>query len=293
MAASTTGDAGAPAVSPGAGAIPSGAAGASLRRPATPAAGPALDRILRAARQGLGATGRVPPLAAIAREAGVSRFTLHRLVGSRPDLLRALDAEPDPTTRDRIRTQAAEMLAEHGLAHLSMDAVAERAGVSRASLYRLFPGKDALFREVVRAHAPFTPVATCLAEHAGEPPERVMPLLAEVALGSVEGRLGLYRTILLEVSGPDADAELGRELAFAEMIVPLAAYVVRQMDEGRLRRMDPVLALQAFAGPVVMHLITRPLAERTFGFDMPLREVGRRLAAAWLRAMSPDPDTAP
>lgn len=280
MAAATSRDPGAPSV-------------LTHPRPAAPAAEPALERILRAARRELGSTGRVPPLAAVARSAGVSRSTLHRLVRSRAALLRALDAAPDPTARERIRARAAEMLGEHGLAHLSMDELAERAAVSRASLYRLFPGKDAVFREVVRDHAPFTPVAACLAEHSGEPPERVMPLVAETALRSVEGRLRLFRTILLEVSGPDADAELGRELAFAQLIFPLSAYVLRQMDEGRLRRMDPVLALQAFAGPVVMHLITRPMAERAFGFAVPLPEVGRQLAAAWLRAMRPDPEPMP
>ena len=76
------------------------------------------------------------------------------------------------------------------------------------------------------------------------------------------GRVGLFRTLLLEVSGPDADAELARDLALAEMISPLVDYVTGQMAQGRLRRTEPLVALQAFAGPLIMHLITRDIAER-------------------------------
>ncbi|MFT4199286.1 TetR/AcrR family transcriptional regulator [Gordonia sp. (in: high G+C Gram-positive bacteria)] len=48
------------------------------------------------------------------------------------------------TTRERLLTVADEMLAEKGIRATTMSAVAERAGVSRAWLYRLFPDKNAL-----------------------------------------------------------------------------------------------------------------------------------------------------
>ena len=35
----------------------------------------------------------------------------------------------------------------------------------------------------------------------------------------------------------------------------VAGYLDQQMAAGRLRRMDPVLAMQALAGPIVMHLL--------------------------------------
>jgi hypothetical protein len=63
------------------------------------------------------------------------------------------------------------------------------------------------------------------------------------------------------------------------------------MADGRLRRMDPVLALMAFAGPLIMHLITRDLVQRAFGFDAPLEIVAEELSSAWLRAMKPGEET--
>jgi AcrR family transcriptional regulator len=43
-----------------------------------------------------------------------------------------------------ILAAAAELLLAHGLAAISMDAVAERAGVSKATIYRRWPTKEAL-----------------------------------------------------------------------------------------------------------------------------------------------------
>jgi hypothetical protein len=40
----------------------------------------------------------------------------------------------------------------------------------------------------------------------------------------------------------------------------LMRYLSEQMAAGQLRRMDPVLAVQLLAGPIVTHEMTRPLA---------------------------------
>jgi AcrR family transcriptional regulator len=56
------------------------------------------------------------------------------------------------TSRKAILASASELLLEHGLSSVSMDAVAERAGASKATIYRWWPSKellalDALFSE--------------------------------------------------------------------------------------------------------------------------------------------------
>src|SRR5438067_13759423 len=97
---------------------------------------PTRERILATARRTLAQTDQAPTMAQLAQHAGVSRATLHRHFRSRQDLLRELDLEPAPLARQRALDAAIELLARHGLADLSMDAVAERAGISRANLYR-------------------------------------------------------------------------------------------------------------------------------------------------------------
>src|SRR2546429_4312666 len=103
----------------------------------------------------------------VASAAGVSRATVYRLFGSRDGLLQALDLEPDPGARERLLAAALELLDRDGLGGLSMDEVAAAAGVSRASLYRLFPGKAALFRELLVAFSPMEAIVATLQRRAG------------------------------------------------------------------------------------------------------------------------------
>jgi hypothetical protein len=50
--------------------------------------------------------------------------------------------------------------------------------------------------------------------------------------------------------------------------------------------MHPVLALQAFVGPIFFHLISRPVIERVVGLDIDGEQAVTELAQTWLRAMS-------
>jgi AcrR family transcriptional regulator len=55
--------------------------------------------------------------------------------------------------RDRILAAAVEAAAVHGLARLSVADVAKRAGLSRPTLYKHFPSKDALVAAAVQREA--------------------------------------------------------------------------------------------------------------------------------------------
>jgi len=244
-------------------------------------------RILSAARR-LSRTGARPTLGEVAHAAGVSRATVHRVVGSRAELLSAIAADPDPATRDRILDVALEMVGGLGLTALSMDELAARAGTSRANLYRLFPGKAVLFRELVAAYSPLRPVMQVLEEMGDQPPQVVMPELARRAAGHLDGHIGLVRALFLELTGSEPAAEAGRQLALGEGFGAVAGYLLRQMQAGRLRAMHPALAVQMFVGPVMVHLLTRPALARLLGAAPPLEESVTQLAEGWLRAMSPE-----
>jgi hypothetical protein len=68
----------------------------------------------------------------------------------------------------------------------------------------------------------------------------------------------------------------------------LLNYFQHHMDEGRLRPMMPFVALQAFLGPLFIHILTRSLAERAVGLTLSIDEVAAQFAALWLRAMQPE-----
>src|SRR5919198_603957 len=159
------------------------------------------------ARHGLA----VLPMDERAAAAGVSRATLSRLFGSQRNLLTELGLEPPPSVRSRILDTALDLVGRHGLAGLSMDELATGAGVSRATLYRLVPGKEALFADLIRSFSPFEPITAALQGAGDQPLAEVVPAIAHAMAAALDGHIGLLLQVLFEFSRDrDRDRDRGR-----------------------------------------------------------------------------------
>ena len=248
------------------------------------------DKILSEAR-GLLRIGGNPTVTQLAAAAGVSRTSFYREFESREALLEALDLQPEPGARERILEAALTLVGAHGLSALSMDDLATQAEVSRATLYRLFPGKAALFTSLVHAFSPLDPVTELLNTRQGEPPEVLMPEIARTAYrtfyGAGESRVGVLRALFFEISSLSPDAAEGAQDAIRGLVGSLVFYLMGQMRDGHLRQLPPLLALQSFVGPIFFHLLTRRLAEQMLGLDIDGEQAVTLLAESWLRAMTP------
>jgi AcrR family transcriptional regulator len=252
------------------------------------------ERILSNAR-GLLGTGGSPTVAQLAAAAGVSRTSFYREFESREALLEALDLQPEPDARERILEAALTLIGANGLNALSMDDLATQAEVSRATLYRLFPGKAALFTSLVHAFSPLDPVLELLSTRQDDPPEVLMPEIARTVYrtfyGDGESRVGILRALFFEISSLSPDTAEGAQDAIRGLVGSLVFYLMSQMRDGRLRQMPPLLALQLFVGPIFFHLLTRPLAERMLGLDIDGETSVTLLAESWMRAMAPEEAT--
>ena len=244
------------------------------------------ERILERAPSVL-ARGARPTVDDFAAAAGVSRASFYRHFKSREALLAALAVSPEPEARARILTAALELVGAGGLTSMSMDDLADRASVSRATLYRLFPGKSALLAALIETYSPLEPVSALVTVRGDDPPEVLMPEIARTAYRAVAGRTGLMRAVLFDFSGLSGETEEVARDAITRVAGLLAMYLMAQMSAGRLRQMHPMLALQAFIGPIFFHILTRPLAERVLNLDVDGEAAVTQLADAWLRAMSP------
>ena len=248
------------------------------------------ERILAKARDLL-AKGGSPTVAQLAAAAGVSRATFYRNFETREALLEALDLQPEPGARERILDVALNLVGAHGLNALSMDDLAAEAGVSRATLYRLFPGKAALFTSLLHEYSPLDSVSHLLNTMRGEEPDVVMPEIARTVYRTFysdgESRVGILRAIFFEISSLSPDAVEAAQDALRTVIGSFAMYVMEYMQAGRLRKMHPVLALQSFVGQIMFHLLTRSMAERMLGLQIDGEQAVTELAESWLRAMTP------
>ena len=249
--------------------------------------GPARSAIVEAARRTL-AVDPAAPVAAIAADAGVSRATFYRYFPSRSALLDDLDIDRDPGTRVRVLDAAMELLARDGLARMSMDDVADLAGVSRASVYRLYPGKSALFGAILATESPFAEVSAALHRIGDRPPDEVLPVLLGIVNRVAATRLGVMRALMFEVTNGTPEA-VDAAQALLPMLGDITQYFAAQMDAGTIRRMHPILAAQAFVGPLIFHLVLRSIAAPLVGLDIRAEAAAAAFAGIAVRGLAPDP----
>jgi AcrR family transcriptional regulator len=245
------------------------------------------ERIMRVANRMLG-DGAASSVAKIASAAGVSRATFYRVFSTRAELLQALELEPEPAARERVLEAAVRLLQARALNDLSMDELAVEAGISRANLYRLFPGKAALFRAVLIAYSPFTPVMAIFDRLGDRPPSDLIPELVLTAYRTVAGRAGIARTLVLEATSATPEFEQAFRETGLRAFGRLAQYLTEQMAAGRLRQLHPMLAVESLVGGVMFHVLVGPLLGRAT-VDVPAGEDAvRQFAQLWLRGMRPE-----
>ena len=90
--------------------------------------------------------GRAPTLAELADASSVSRATVYRAFANREGLVEQLRArgEPVPEEGREVFDAVRAVLLEEGLDGFSLEEVARRSGVSRATLHRRHEGRDGL-----------------------------------------------------------------------------------------------------------------------------------------------------
>lgn len=195
-----------------------------------------------------------------------------------------LDAPHD--VRQRVLDAACEAFREEGY-RVSIDRIAARAQVARQTLYNHFPGKDALFAEVVN-HA----IQSVLVTLDGASDVRATLLAFGNAyrdkLLSPEG-IALFRTMTAEAPRfPNLARQFFREGPLATR-KRLAAYLAGAMQSGALRRDDPDFAAEMFTAMLVDTERLRGLLNLQTDLHKPARTA--QVVDCFLRAFAPVKDT--
>jgi TetR/AcrR family transcriptional repressor of mexJK operon len=172
--------------------------------------------------------------------------------------------------RRAIIAAASELFLTEGYGQVSMDRIAQSAGVSKQTVYSHFQGKEALFEALVteRCDEMLTMVP--------EPKDRARPVdeaLRELGwkflnLVLASDALALYRTVLAEsVRFP----ELGQAFYNAgprRAHVRLANWLQKESENGRLDIDDPVVAAEQFFGMVKGDLYNQGLLCTVSEYDI-------------------------
>jgi AcrR family transcriptional regulator len=189
----------------------------------------------------------------------------------------------------QIIKAALEVFGECGLANARLQDIAERAGVSKGTIYLYFPNKEELFREMIRQTAV---AAIERAEHDESPGAPTTQLVAFMKGYWAFVRSPVFATIYRLVLGelhqfPDL-AKFYADEVVARGLKLLSGIISRGIEAGELREMDPMIAARMLVAIIVMNGIWRD--EHT---GVPLlahksdEQVFAELAQFYLQAIAP------
>lgn len=191
------------------------------------------ERILLAAHKLRSRAGPGFSLAHLARPAGMSRATLYRRLNANTALAKEVElirSEGVRTAGEEFLRAAIVLLTEQGLSELTMEAVALRAGLSLATLYRTFADRDTLIREVLRTSLPAEPLRQILRRDA--PTVDVLEAFVEAFIERIRERPYILRFLLMR--SPTDIRELQRVRHDEErMSTALVAFFDRRRNEFR------------------------------------------------------------
>ncbi|MDO9461574.1 MAG: TetR/AcrR family transcriptional regulator [Alphaproteobacteria bacterium] len=171
--------------------------------------------------------------------------------------------------RKAILEAAVEVFLGAGFGLASMDTIAQRAGVSKATVYSHFGNKQKLFGAIIKAqcHDLFTPLQT--SEIGGNNLELTLRRIADhfIRLIMNEQILALYRVVIAESSRFPEFAHIFYENGPGQTADNFAPYLSEQTERGLLDIADPRRAAEQFFSLLSGHVHIRALlgVESQFG----------------------------
>ncbi|CAI1892217.1 TetR/AcrR family transcriptional regulator [Serratia entomophila] len=166
--------------------------------------------------------------------------------------------------RDAIVEEAALLFQEMGYERASMNELVKRVGGSKATLYRYFPSKEALFVAVVREHATrhLTEAAEGLMiDGQTFTLEQTLMRFAERKLQVVandNSAIAVYRMVVAEAGNSDIGT-LFYDAGIRESVEKLSELMAAAMERKELRLADPRLRALQF-----LSLLTAEIDMRVF-----------------------------
>ncbi len=200
------------------------------------------------------------PQADIAAAASDATLTLRR--GGRPS---RADAEQ---LGERILDVATDLFLTHGYGATSIEAIAQRAQISKRTFYHRFDDKSVLFSAVVHRIIDRLRPPADVPLVAGANLEQVLQRLASIILRAALSpqAIALHRLIVAE-SGrfPHLAAVVAQPGATDEAIRLIAQVLEGAIGEGSIALRDPIFAAQQF-----LHMVVAVPQRRAMGLGSPM-----------------------
>ena len=200
-----------------------------------------------------------------------------------------------PEERPRqILDAALAVFAERGLAAARLDDIAKRAGLSKGTIYLYFPNKEELFREVIRNSViAFIERGEARLEALGDPLQ-ALDAWMEGYWAWLRSPVfpAMHRLVNSEFhSFPDLAAFYAKEVIERAHRL-MFGILERAMDQGQMRRMDPLVAARMLSSLFVTHALWYHQRTIKSIAHIPDEVIFGQLRDFFLHAMRPDASAA-
>jgi len=201
----------------------------------------------------------------------------------KPKFRRRKDARPG-----EIIEAALDVFADHGFAQARLDDIAERAGVSKGSIYLHFSSKEDLFRAVVtKSIAPNVAMVRDLA-HSGDADfvqlmEMLPRLLGQVLKASQVGAVA--KIVIGESRNFPALALHWHNEVVNPMLSIFTNLIAAAQHSGRVRSGEPRLFAVQLAGPVMLGFLWHEIMEPIGAEPIPFEDLLHQHVQTMLRGM--------
>lgn len=188
---------------------------------------------------------------------------------------------PDQEGRQRIVRVAFPLFVAHGFQAVSMQDVADAAGIHKATLYHYFRDKEDLFSAVVETGLLASRDETAAEIARGGTPAEQLTRVAVRLFAQSESDVGRFMTDAYERLSPERRARV-----FSEPVMPwglLERIVAGAIERGDLPPIDPRFAVTTFFGMVWGQTLARRLAWQNGPLDASLASALVRVLFAGLQ----------
>jgi AcrR family transcriptional regulator len=183
------------------------------------------------------------------------------------------------------------MFAQHGFDGVTTRQIADAAGITEAIVFRHFATKDDVYWEVQSAKCASGDVKQRLEEKLGRDAEpiEIFTAIARDVLNRNFQDPGKSRLLLFSALENHRLSQRFFKMYMSEWYELLASYIRRQMEEGRFRKIDPVLAARGFIGMCFHHYLVQELFGGSKYQSYDLDEVAHTMATLWLTGICCEP----
>lgn len=167
--------------------------------------------------------------------------------------------------RQQIIHGALEAFASKGFEKATNKDIAEAAGIGSPGLiYHYFKDKADLLGQVLEEHSPamqFLANPDSLEHFMTLPPREALTIVAHKFLKTLENPIAIaaFKLLLGESIRQPAVAAVFNRLGPGRGIPVLSQYLLRQMELGTMRRMEPGAAARCLMGPLLAYFLTRDI----------------------------------